>query len=272
MKGDTTRRVEDTRRDVAGLEVDKETTEKQASVKTGTAVGRMVSLAKDGWSKIKGIIDGNKLVIEKDSGRVLLKEEGRIEGDSEVVMEEWDEGVIGRENEIEEVDEVGSEGHREECRDSGRRGQGFEFLEELQNEEKEEELEKKSQEGRKRKLEMETGNIEKGLIGKPGWKCREKESVESERWKREVGKWETSESGEMCFKSEKEKIPLPENFRLGLDGRGEFLNHRGKAKNNFGLNNMGLFSGGIGGKKETKNWIATFTKSGCIACCNEEGK
>ncbi len=80
MKGDTTRRVEDTRRDVARLEVDKETTEKQASVKAGTAVGRMVSLAKDGWSKIKGIIDGNKLVIEKDRGRVLLKEEGRVEG------------------------------------------------------------------------------------------------------------------------------------------------------------------------------------------------
>jgi hypothetical protein len=71
----------------------------------------------------------------------------------------------------------------------------------------------------------------------------------------------------------KEKIPLPENYRLGQDERGGFLNNSSKFKNNFVINKEGLFpGGGRDDKKEEKNWLATFTKSGCIACRNEQGR
>ncbi len=62
---------------------------------------------------------------------------------------------------------------------------------------------------------------------------------------------------------EQVKIPLPENYRLGLDGRVGILNYSGKFKNNFGLNKGAVFPGGADGKREGKNWLATFTKSGC---------
>jgi hypothetical protein len=257
---------------MARLEVDDGSHTRQASVRMDTAVNRMVSLAKDGWSKIKGIIEGKRLVREKDSGRVLLQDQELIEGDGGVVMEEWDEGKMGGVVEIEEVDEALNEEPGGESKDSGKRGQGFEFLEELQGEEKEVELEKKRQEGRKRKREVGTGETETGLGSRPGWKSREKESMDSGRLWRDVGRWEQSEDGGMAFKEEKERIPLPENYRLGLDGRGEFLNNSNKGNNNFGLNKTGLFPDVAGGRKETKNWISRFTKSGCISCRNEEGK
>jgi hypothetical protein len=62
---------------------------------------------------------------------------------------------------------------------------------------------------------------------------------------------------------EQVKIPLPENYRLGLDGRVGILNYSGKFKNNFGLNKGAVFPDGADGKREGKNWLATFTKSGC---------
>jgi hypothetical protein len=51
-----------------------------------------------------------------------------------------------------------------------------------------------------------------------------------------------------------------------------FLNNSSKFKNNFGINKEGLFPGGRDDKREEKNWLATFTKSGCIACRNEQGR
>ncbi len=66
-----------------------------------------------------------------------------------------------------------------------------------------------------------------------------------------------NESGlsEKC--KEELKIPLPENYRLGLDGRIGFLNHSGKFKNNFGLNKGALFPGG-GGRKKRREKLACF--------------
>jgi hypothetical protein len=69
----------------------------------------------------------------------------------------------------------------------------------------------------------------------------------------------------------KEKIPLPDSYGLGLDERGRFLNHSGRYRNNFGANREALFPGVKDKKREVRNWIATFTKSGCIACRDDDG-
>jgi hypothetical protein len=58
------------------------------------------------------------------------------------------------------------------------------------------------------------------------------------------------EDGVGSLKRELKKIPLPEEYKLGLESRGEFLNHSGKMKNNFGMNKRALFPGG-GGKSST---------------------
>jgi len=64
-----------------------------------------------------------------------------------------------------------------------------------------------------------------------------------------------------------ERIPLPESYRLGLEGKGVELNHSGKFTNGFGKNNRPLFpSKGKGRGVETRNWISTFKVAGCIGC------
>ncbi len=266
------REVESTRREVASLEMDSATHGAKASGNIGGVMGRMVSKAKDGWERIKSMLEGKKLVRQAASGKLLLKDEEEMGKEAEVVMEEWEEDKMGGVIVIEE-EEVRSEKGTEKGSDnaSATRGEGFEFLEGLETEERDEELEVKRQEGRKRKREGSGEEQEKGLLGMEDWKRREAESRDAERWKREVGKWQENEKGEKEFVKEREKIPLPENFRLGLDGRGKFLNNSSKIKNNFGLNKGGLFEGGQGGQGEKKNWISTFTKSGCIGCRNEEG-
>jgi hypothetical protein len=59
---------------------------------------------------------------------------------------------------------------------------------------------------------------------------------------------------------------------VGLDGRGKRLNHSGRPKNNFGANKEPIFPGGKNGKQESRNWIASFTKSGCLGCRDAQGK
>ncbi len=267
------RSVEKTRREVARLEVDSEDKGKKASSSIGEAMERMVSKAKDGWGRIKSLLEGKKLVRTMENGKLLLKEKEDMGRDVEEVMEEWEEELMGGIIEVEEEEVVnGKEQDKVSEKEFGRRGQGFEFLEDLQPEEKDEELEVKRKEGRKRKRQGERDCQEEGLLGTAGWRRREGESRDAERWKREVGKWQKDEDGEMRFVKEQEKIPLPENYRLGLEGRGKFLNHSGKPKNNLGMNKSGLFVSGSGGIAEGKNWISTFTKSGCIACRNEGGR
>jgi hypothetical protein len=215
---DTRRSVENARRNVARLEVDDGSHTRQASVRIDTAMNRMVSLAKDGWSKIKGIIEGKKLVKDKESGRVLLQDPEVTEGDGGIVMEEWDEGKMGGVVEIEEVDEDQSEGSGVENKDGGKRGQGFEFLEELMTEEKEDELEAKRQEGKKRKREEVGGETGTGLGSRPGWKVREKESLESGRLWRKVGRWEQGTDGGMTFKKKRNGFPCRRTTGWGWTG------------------------------------------------------
>jgi hypothetical protein len=85
---ETTRTVERTRREVARLEREEEGLNKQASKKIGHTVDRMVSLAWEGWSKIKGLLEGKRLVRDRDGGRILLKEKTGEKEESEEAMEE----------------------------------------------------------------------------------------------------------------------------------------------------------------------------------------
>jgi hypothetical protein len=69
-----------------------------------------------------------------------------------------------------------------------------------------------------------------------------------------------------------EQIPLPETFDLGTEEKGLEMNNSGRLKNNFGRNKEALFAEGPGRKNETRNWLASFTKAGCVACRDETGK
>jgi hypothetical protein len=60
------------------------------------------------------------------------------------------------------------------------------------------------------------------------WKLKTKERVQGED-----GKWEDREK--------EERIPLPENYRLGLEGRGMELNNSSRYGNVFGKNCRPLF-------------------------------
>jgi hypothetical protein len=65
---------------------------------------------------------------------------------------------------------------------------------------------------------------------------------------------------------------VPERFDLGREGKRMEMNNSGRLKNNFGTNREALFSAGTGKKTEMRNWIASFTKAGCVACRDENGR
>jgi hypothetical protein len=148
------REVESTRREVASLEMDSAEEGAKASSNSGGVIGKMVNKAKDGWGRIKCLLEGKKLVRQTASGKLLLKEREEVGKEIEVVMEEWEEDKMGGVIEIEE-EEIRSEKGSDKGSDSVSvtRGHGFDFLEKLEAEERDEELEIKRQEGRKRKRE-----------------------------------------------------------------------------------------------------------------------
>ncbi len=172
------------------------------------AIETMVSKAKEGWQKVKQILEGKRLVREKCSGKVMVKAKtGVSDNEERTVMEEWEESITGGEVVV-EVEVVGEKDNvsvaSEETKGTAI---GFDFLEGMGEEKTDEELDKKRAEGRKRKREHEERTQkEEGLYRVPGWEWREDEARKDERWSREVlRKKEGSDTGEKV----KEKIPLP---------------------------------------------------------------
>jgi hypothetical protein len=159
-------------------------------------------------------------------------------------MQEWIDSEHGGEVVVEE--QIVEEEDKGSVTSDGSKGTvlGFDFLEGMKEDRLDEELEQKRNEGRKRKRDMEEEEKkEGGMYGIPGWRWREKEAREDDRWKREV----TRKAGSMKeTEKRKEMIPLPENFVLGKDVRGADLNHSGKFRNNFGTNKEALIPGGEG--------------------------
>jgi hypothetical protein len=78
---------------------------------------------------------------------------------------------------------------------------------------------------------------------------------------------EENEEGE----SQKDMIPIPENMDLGLDKRGTILNNSNRRNHCFGVGRVPIFPREKREKGEGKNWTATFTRSGCMACKGEDG-
>ncbi len=273
MEPGTRNLVEKTRRGVEAMEVVEEATMEKASM--GRIRERITSAAREGWGKLVGRLrgkeikrEGSVLVVEKASQEAGV--EGRV---SEEMKGEWlDESEIGR-VEIEVVDgNIGGETNSVKSNESRQTRMGFDFLDAMTDEGKDEELEKVRREGRKRKRGEDENRSKKGMLGTPGWEWREREGREEKRWKREVLGWTVGEGEEKVRVKRWEKVPLPENFRLGLDERGLKLNHSGRPKNNFGTNRAPLFPGGKEEKQESRNWFASFTKSGCLSCRDKDGK
>ncbi len=109
------------------------------------------------------------------------------------------------------------------------------------------------------------------MKGLPGWERKSNAVKDSERWKRKVVRWEKTAEGKFVRKECVERIPMPEEFDLGTEGKGLEMNNSGRLRNNFGINREALFSAGPGKKTEMRNWIASFTKAGCVSCRDENG-
>ncbi len=107
---------------------------------------------------------------------------------------------------------------------------------------------------------------QKGLLNMTGWLKRESEVRGEKRWKRTVVRGVVRENGGAELVRNEEGLPLPKQFRLGLEKRGVELNHSSRARNNFGLNRTGLTGGSGSGVREKSNWISTFTRVGCLGC------
>jgi hypothetical protein len=266
--------VEKTRREVEKLRVDEEGEKEKASVGR-----RVVDMAKGGWSKIRNLLEGKK-VTQRD-GKVFVevrssdgKETAGSDNSLRRIEEEWNEEGEGGEVVVEEEQVVSVD--TVSCGSGSTTGQtrGFDFLDGMGREERDQELDEKIDGHRKRKREGEVNEVAVGLYGVTGWKWREREGREEKRWKRTVVE-EKDGMGlgrGVGLDSVNMGIPLPENYKLGLEERAGLVNHSGKNKNNFGMNRNALFPGGAGGKYDTRNWISTFTKSGCVVCRDDNGR
>jgi len=223
---------------------------------------------KTGWDKLKEFVAGKRIVQDKMTGEIGLRKDFRMEeGEVELNMEDWIETAEGggveieivEEDEISIVEEKSVEGSSIET-------DAYSFLEGLQERKKDVDLEKKKVDMRKRKREVDTVSINtRGLTGTEGWEAREKEGKAERKWVRSVIEEETGEEWE-------ERLPLPENYRIGLDKRGMVMNSSARPRNNFGTNKEALFPKAGGQKGEKVNWTATFTRTGCIACRDEQDR
>ncbi len=108
-------------------------------------------------------------------------------------------------------------------------------------EEGDEELERKL-EGTKKRGREETGVVKvKGLLNTKGWEEKESAVREEARWRVKSRERKMGEDGKWEEVEKEERIPLPESYRLELEGKGVELNHSGKFTNGFGKNNRPLF-------------------------------
>ena len=206
-------------------------------------------------SRVSGDI---RIVGEKDNKmedeEVVCLEE--VVGDSDVVELEVEEGVEVTEMEKEDTGSVSSKGL----------GTGYAFLDAIEEDKRDEECEKKREASRKRKSEDKSRLLKvKGLKVMAGWEERAKESRDNPVWSRTV---EREESGGVV--KEVKKIPLPTEYDLGLDCRGMGLNSSNRKSTYFGSNRKPLM-GKEKGRGEKVNWLANFTRSGCIGCRGEDG-
>jgi hypothetical protein len=188
-----------------------------------------------------------------------------------------EEEMTGGTVEIVEENRAGGQVRDEELTGLGLRTEeretNMDFLERIDKEERDNELDEQMGEGRKRKREDgEMTGRASGLGGLPGWERRSRSARQNGKWTRKVVSWETNEDGKEVRREKVENIVVPESFELGREEKGMEMNNSGRLRNNFGLNREALFPAGQGRKSETRNWLASFTKTGCVSCRDENGK
>ncbi len=94
------RRVEETRKGVAKMAVEEERRSNMASKLFGSMTGR----AKEGWSKVKKLMEGKRVTGAENGGIVIVGEGEERDQERLDRREEWDEKVMGGTVEIEEVE------------------------------------------------------------------------------------------------------------------------------------------------------------------------
>jgi hypothetical protein len=162
-------RVEETRKQVEKLVVED----------SGQASGlfrSVVDRAKDGWGKMRKILEGKKLVWKGSTGRLVVVERERKTGENEgeVSLEKEMVGgtvaVLGEE--VEEEKEV-EEAEGESNKDKTAVWANLDILDKIEKEKIDRDLVERVGEGRKRKrVEDENKERKGGLSGLPGWERR----------------------------------------------------------------------------------------------------
>ncbi len=262
--------MEKTRRGVEAMEVVEGASFKASSVRIKE---RITAAAREGWAKIRTRLQGRGL---KREGSELVVEDnctgGKKDGASEEIEGEWMENGFGGVIQLEEEVPVEEDSCSMDSGESRKTKAGFGFLDEIPEDREDEELEEVRKGDRKRKRHDSKDRLVGGMCGTAGWDWREREGREEKRWKRETVFVSVEKDGRKVRNVRTEKIPLPETFRLGQDERVKQMNHSGRPNNNFGVRKEPLFPGGKDGKQESRNWVASFTKSGCLSCRDENGK
>jgi hypothetical protein len=237
----------------------------QASVMSKS---KIANAAKEVWMRVRGFLAGKKVRRGDDPGSLVVcgGERGTDDGaglvDLEVIGKELEDGVVVLLEETVDDDKSEVRSMGSESLNGGKKG-GFDFLSCLEGEERVEEFDKKLEQNRKRKWQDDGSVKQKGLLNMAGWVEREREGKSEKRWKRKVGRASLDEEGRVVRTVEEEDIPLPKQYRLGLERKGVELNHSSRARNNFGMNRRGL-TGNTAGRGEKRNWIASFTRVGCL--------
>jgi hypothetical protein len=124
--------------------------------------------------------------------------------------------VLLEENVDDDMSEVRSVGS--ESLNGGKKG-GWEFLDNLEGEERVEELDRKLEQNRKRKWEDDGTVKQKGLLNMVGWVAREKEGKSEKRWKRKVDRTRHDEEGRVVRTVDEEGIPLQSSSGWVWKGR-----------------------------------------------------
>jgi hypothetical protein len=221
--------------------------------------------------KLREVMRGKTIVRNKVTGeiRVLDKPEENMEEEEEL---NYDELVGDDENHIDLMIEVEESMQNDKIWNTfGSTGSldGHSYLDDLAEVEREDDRKRESVKKRKKVEEEEVEIKIKGLKVSPGWVERTKEALEDEKWQRIV--IDKTGRGDGAGKERREGMTIPDSHDVGLDRRGSILNSSNRRAHNFGSNKMPLFARKDGGKGEGRNWTASFTRAGCVACRNEMG-
>jgi len=230
--------------------------------KEKASTGGKVAQGEKEKEEISEMVRGMKVIEGGELGKLqVVKGRGTL-GEKEVQIKEWlgefSGGIVVREEVVSVADSSRSNVGSNTSVGSVVEEEMFSFLENIEEEGRDEEADRILNEERKRKRGREEMGVSRGLLGTPGWEEREKR----ERWSRVI-----EEGGQEWS----EKLELPEEYRLGLEKRGEEINNSSKIRNGMGTNRRALFPKAGNERGEDKNWRASFNKSGCVACKNDEG-